>query len=238
MATEPPIGNGLVGLLLLCLALLLPDTAWAKSCAPPTGSPQIKVKLVEGKLDHNSAQGLQALTRKMRPGEDPTVKSIYSFGLTSVEWRSRADLQLTGTPTGATAYCWSVAEISMTITLRSTVFVAKEINRDSCPWREVMNHEQKHVKLNAKMFGRLPGELKPKIAAVAGGGILSAEGEAAMAAFRPRIEQAIGTALDDFSAAREKQHRAEIDTKAEYDRVDAACPEAEWDAIFHRAGLK
>ncbi|MDY0872867.1 hypothetical protein [Dongia rigui] len=238
MATEPPIGNVLIGLVLLCLALLLPESAWAKSCTPPTDGPEIKIKLVEGKLAQNSALGLQALTRKMRPHEDPALKSIYSFGLTSVEWRSKADLQLTGMPSGATAHCWYVAGISMTITLRSTVFVAKEIARDSCPWREVLNHEQKHVTLNAKMFARLPKELKPRIAAVAGGGILSAKGQLAMATFRPRIEKAIGAALDDFSAAREKQHRDEIDTKAEYDRVDAACPEAEWDAVFHRAGLK
>jgi hypothetical protein len=222
----------------LCQALLLSDAAWAKSCSPPSAHPAIKVKLVEEKLDHDSTQGLQALTRKMRPNEDPTIKSIYSFGLTSVEWRSQADLELTGMPVGATSYCWYVAEVSMTITLRSTVFVAKEIERDSCPWREVMNHEQKHVTLNAKMFSRLPGDLKPKISAVAKGGILTREGAAAMAAFRPKIEKAIATALDDFSTAREKQHRTEIDTKAEYDRVDAACPEVEWDAVFHRAGLK
>jgi hypothetical protein len=221
----------------LSLLILIPDFAWAKSCTAAKDA-TIKVKLVEGKLAYNTAEGLKVLTRKLRPNEDPTIKSIYSFGLTSVEWRSQADLQLTGTPVGATAYCWSVAEVTMTVELRSTVFVAKEIERDSCTWREVMNHEQKHVALNKKMFGRLPDDLRPKIAAAAKGGMLTSEGKAAMAAFRPKIEKAIDNALRKFSTEREQQHRAEIDTKAEYDRVDAACPETEWDAVFHRAGLK
>jgi hypothetical protein len=237
LASVALIRNALSGLALLCVASLLSDPALAKSCTP-SSRPSIKIKLVEEKLAHDSAQALQALTRKMRPNEDPTIKSIYSFGLTSVEWRSQANLELTGRPVDTAAYCWSVAEVSMTITLRSTVFVAKEIERNSCPWREVMNHEQKHVTLNARMFARLPGELKPKIGSAAKGGILSRDGATAMAAFRPKIERAIAKALDDFSIAREKQHRTEIDTKAEYDRVDAACPEPEWDAVFQRAGLK
>lgn len=238
MATELPIGSGLVGLVLISLALLLPAPVWAKGCSPPTNGPTVKVKLIEGKLAQNAGEGLQALTRKMRPNEDPSVKSIYSFGLTSVEWRTKADLQLAGVPVSAKSYCWYVSEISMTIELRETIFLAKEIERDSCTWREVLLHEQKHVKLNKKMFSRLPVEVKPKIVAAAQGGVLTPDGQVAMANFRPKIEKVIDTALDKFSAAREKQHRTEIDTKAEYDRVDASCPEAEWDAIFRRAGLK
>jgi hypothetical protein len=238
LATEPPIGGCLIGLLLLLLVLLFPDSAWAKNCTPPENAAAIKVNLVEGKLAYNTAESLKVLTRKMRPNEDAGVKSIYSFGLTSVEWRSKADMQLAGMPVGAASHCWYVTEIGMTIELRSTIFLAKEIERDSCIWREVMNHEQKHVKLNRKLFGRLMDDLKPKIAAVAEGGIETADGDAALAAFRPKIKKMIDTALERFSTAREKQHRVEIDTQAEYDRVDAACAETEWDAIFHRAGLK
>jgi hypothetical protein len=223
---------------LLCFILLLPDSAWAKSCSAPARGPTIKIKLVDGKPAYNTVEGLKALTRKMNPNQDPGIKSIYSFGLTSVEWRSKADLRLSGMPIGATSYCWYVAEVNMTIELRETVFLAKEIERDTCTWREVMAHEQKHVQLNDKMFARLPGEIKPKIAASAQGGILTSDGQDAMATFRPKIQAAINTALDKFSVAREKQHRTEIDTKAEYDRVDAACAEPEWDAVFRRAGLK
>ena len=238
MSTEPPIGGCLFGLLLLPLLLLFPDFAWAKSCTPPESAAVIKVNLDEGKLAYNTAETLKMLTRRMGHNEDAGVKSIYSFGLTSVEWRSKADMQMAGMPVGADSYCWYVTEINMTIELRSTVFLAKEIERDSCIWREVMNHEQKHVKLNRKLFGRLKTDLKPKIAAVADGGIEASDGDSAMAAFRPKIKKMIDKALEKFSTAREKQHRVEIDTQAEYDRVDAACAETEWDAIFHRAGLK
>jgi hypothetical protein len=218
--------------------LLFPDFAWAKSCTPPENTAAIKVNLVEGNLAYNTAEPLKMLTRRMRRNEDAGVKSIYSFGLTSVEWRSKADMQLAGMPVGAASYCWYVTEISMTIETHSTIFLAKEIARDSCIWREVMNHEQKHVKLNRILFGRLKDDLKPKIAAVAEGGIETSDGDAAMAVFRPKIEKTIDTVLEKFSAAREKRHRAEIDTEAEYDRVDAACTETEWDAIYRRAGLK
>lgn len=219
-----------------CLALLAPAGAEAQSCATPKPATiNIVTKNAPQKFDTSS--GLQLLTKKMRPDGKMKANSIYNMGVTRIEWATQATIELTGEPNADSSYCWSVAALNVTVTVEMTVYIAKEIKRDSCTWREVLNHEQKHVTLNEKTFAGLPDAIRPVLAAAVKGSVASSDGERAMATFRKRGEKALSDALKDFGAAREKQHREKIDTKEEYARVDAACGEEEWAGIFSRAGL-
>lgn len=215
-------------------ALLAPAEAQSCATAKPAAI-NIATKDAPQKLDASSS--LQQLTKKMRLDGKMKSDSIYNMGVTRVEWATRANIELTGAPKADSSYCWSVAALNVTVTVETTVYIAKEIKRDSCTWREVLKHEQKHVSLNEKAFAGLPDDIRPALVAAVKGSVASPEGQKAMATFRERAEKALSDALTDFGAAREKQHRQKIDTKEEYARVDAACSEEEWAGVFSRAGL-
>lgn len=220
------------------LTLRAPAEAEAQSCAvvPKPAAVNVATKDTPRRFDTDT--GLRTLTRKMRSDGKVKADSIYNMGVTRLEWGTEANIELTGEPNADSSYCWSVVALNVTVTVEMTVYIAKEIERDSCTWREVLKHEQKHVALNEKAFAGLPDDIRPVLAAAIKGSVASSEGQKALATFRKRAEKALSDAIKEFAADREKQHREKIDTKEEYARVDAACSEAEWAEIFKRAGLR
>lgn len=228
----------LVAACLLLLAALLPRLAVAAECARPLVKPVIKLETKSSEVAYDAREGLKALTKKATADNAlPATGKIYSMGLTAAEWKSEAKLQLTGRPLDRDTYCWSMVSLTMRFKLATTVFIAKEIPRGSCAWKQVVDHEHKHVNLDRKLLAGLDDMVRPKIEPALRKAIAAKDGNEALAVLQADARVAINHALEAFIAHREKQQLSKIDTAAEYERVDEACSDAEWAAIFKKAGL-
>jgi len=223
---------------LLLLTVLLPRLAMAEECARPLVKPVIKLETKSSDVAYDAREGLKALTKRAAADKAlPATGKIYSMGLTAAEWKSEAKLQLTGRPLDRDTYCWSVVSLTMRFKLATTVFIAKEIPRGSCAWKQVVDHEHKHVNLDRKLLAGLDDMVRPKIAPALRKTVVAKDGNEALAVLQADARAAINRALTAFIADREKQQLSKIDTTAEYQRVDDACSDAEWAAIFRQAGL-
>jgi hypothetical protein len=223
---------------LLLLAALLPRLALAEECARPLDKPAIKLETTSSDIVYDASEGLKALTKKATADNAlPATGKIYSMGLTAAEWKSSAKLQLTGRPLDRDTYCWSVVSLTMKFELTTKVFIAKEIARGSCAWKEVVDHEHKHVNLDRKLLAGLDDMVRPKIEPALRKTVVAKDGNKALAVLQADTRAAINRALKAFIDHREKQQLSKIDTAAEYKRVDEACSDAEWAAIFKQAGL-
>ncbi len=229
----------LVAACLLLLTSLLPRPVMAEECARPFVKPVIKLETTSSEVAYDAREGLTALTKKAAADKAlPATGKIYSMGLTAAQWKSDAKLELTGRPLDRDTYCWSVVSLSMRFKLDTTVFIAKEIPRGSCAWKQVVDHEHKHVNLDRKLLAGLDVMVRPKIEPALRKTVVAKDGKKALAILQADARAAINRALKDFIAHREKQQLSKIDTPAEYQRVDDACSDAEWAAIFKKAGLQ
>lgn len=228
----------IVGCFVICFAIAAAaPSARADACPKPFDPPQITVKMSadEPKLDHDA--GIKTLTREARDNEAlPSAQSIYSMGLTRTEWSTSANIRMQGRPYKG-GYCWSIVALELTLIEEPTIRIAKEIERDSCSWKAVMAHERKHVAYNARqreaLRAVLPGKLQPALS----GAETFKSGKDASASFTAKAKKVLEPLLVEAGARHQREQKKVIDTEAEYARVDASCPDEEWQQAFRRAGL-
>jgi hypothetical protein len=231
-------GNWLAASCIMLLSMVFAPMALADLCDGAIAKATVEVKTKTGALSYDARTGLKELTKKARADKAlPATASTYSMGLTAANWHSDARFRLTGRPVQGDTFCWSVSSLEVTITLDATIYIAKEILRDSCAWKQVNEHEQKHVKLDKKLLAGLPAIIEPKIRAARWQTVQSKDGKDALAIIDQVARKTISDAMDAFVEYRNKLQLAQIDTAAEYQRVDDACSDAEWGTIFKRAGL-
>ncbi|WP_374384712.1 hypothetical protein [Dongia sp.] len=233
--THIPFIGGLFAAGLILATAAFP--ARAEVCPKPFDPPKITIttRADEPKFDH--AAGIKILTREARDNQAlPGDRSIYSMGLTRTEWSTSASIRMQGRPYKG-GYCWSIVALEMTLIEQPTISIAKEIDRDSCSWKAVLAHERKHVAYNKRqreaLQAVLPGKLQPALS----GAETFKSSKDASASFTALAKKALEPLLKEASVRHQREQKRVIDTEAEYARVDAACPEDEWQKAFSRAGI-
>ena len=124
--------------------------------------------------------------------------------------------------------CAGFEDSEIRLQMRSNIYVANDFPKDSCLYREVLAHEERHHEVARRLFAEFAADATQRLA-----GDLRArpflqvsdpwEGRSASQA---RAQQAIDAAYVEFSR-RYDTEQAAIDTTEEYTRIANACPDAE-----------
>lgn len=125
--------------------------------------------------------------------------------------------------------CIWFSEIKVNITIDPTIYVASDYPRGSCMHNAVMDHEKKHINVDrslvnyyAQSIGKALGaELKRQAIY---GPIPSAQGDKMQQDMHDRIAKVMKKEMDFLNTERRKRQQA-VDSLAEYQRVNAQCPD-------------
>lgn len=124
--------------------------------------------------------------------------------------------------------CFWYAHVGITIKLKPTVYLASEIPKDSCMYREVLNHEFQHVATDDRLAHDYQVILQDEIERFiqqtpAIGPYTTAQKQQAQDWLTKRLDYTVQAIFARLNTDRLKR-QALIDTKQEYDRVAHLCP--------------
>ncbi len=126
--------------------------------------------------------------------------------------------------------CFWYAHVDITVKLKPTVYLAREIQSDNCLYREVLNHEYKHVDTDNRLAQDYQLILQDEIERFiqqtpAIGPYTIAEKQKAQDWLISRLDYTVKAVFQRLNADRLKR-QALIDTRQEYERVAHLCPGA------------
>lgn len=126
--------------------------------------------------------------------------------------------------------CLYVSQINIDITLDPTIYIAREYPPGSCHYNAVLEHEQKHSKVDRYIVNKYSNIIIKalhntfKTIGYAQGPVDTAQ----LVPVQKRMEAYIKAVIDQFSQNMNKERKMlqqQIDSLAEYQRVDAMCPD-------------
>jgi hypothetical protein len=210
----------LAGLLLLATPALAQE---APPC-PPRGTPTTRVILQDP--DPRVLQAVPAAQLRAQAGVPEGHAHLHHLGLTlsRVEWRSEITVRSQGLQAGPVCAVPSEVRLSL-IHAEHSIRLAREIPREGCLAREVLEHERRHVEVNRRTL-REAAEALRAVARdwAARAEVRAADPAAAATALQEDLSDAVEPVLARLRSAREEAH-GRIDTEAEYARLGRVCPE-------------
>lgn len=222
----------LVAVLIVLSMVSWADAAWAKRCAHPEKPPSIVVHVQarEPVIDHsvNRERLKQFNVATISPYTDSQHVHVNGImrGAISLETQSGVAWQQSAKGDDS---CFWFDQIEVVLRLNPTIYIASEIPYSSCLYKEVMGHEYKHFNTDfqtAKDYQSiLENELGRMISDVGVvGPFARSVGTTPKDELLKRLEQTVSGISERMKMDRLRR-QALIDTREEYDRVAAACPE-------------
>lgn len=125
--------------------------------------------------------------------------------------------------------CIAVEKVTVTLRARPEVFIASELTRDPCRYREIYAHEQKHIGTDHALLERYRARIA-KGMRISFAGPADYASVTVAARFLPiaqhQLEEQTGATLRVLydEMLRERDHaQRQVDTPAEYNRINTAC---------------
>jgi len=195
-------------------------TAGGAGAAPP--SVDIAVRLQLDPLSYDFSRDHREL-KSLAQCERPGTSGKY-LGLSRSSVSTRFSTRLAVRPMGE-AYTGDV--ISMNVTLRlsgRTVYIASELPKGSCSFKETMAHEMRHVAVDeelARMFqARLRAALDDILPSVTG--VLGSTPQDIKTTIEARLNHMLERELREMRVMR-SDRQAEVDSADEYLRLEESC---------------
>jgi hypothetical protein len=125
-------------------------------------------------------------------------------------------------------YCLWQAEVTINVSYRPEVYIAKEYRPGSCRYMQTKLHELRHVEVDKGVMKELlPGVKKVVTARAAKIGVRGpfdeTQREAAKSILLHSMQDAVSAELDKIESVRQTRQQV-IDTPAEYTRLSQSCP--------------
>lgn len=206
---------------LFCLTLIaFAPLGWADQC-DQLPKPSVTVKRLEERLTYNTEYSYRSLTNigaaLARPGKQV-------LGLT----RGTASVQFaTSTPSFIDpSGRWECASPQITLTFGfspMTVYVAREFPQGTCAYKEILEHEMRHVKTYQEHIARIEKDLTSTLTERFASGAVwrGAAGQTASKLQRELDQRWVPYVQREIKRVDEAQ--ALIDTPEEYERVANSC---------------
>src|SRR4051812_41950358 len=179
------------------------------------------MKATETPIRMDRSLKIADLTKRMA-GQGPEGPAL---GLTQSRLGTRISYAMRAVPTGD-KYCVALDRVDVEITLSLVVYLAAEMNADSCIYRQAAQHEQKHVDLERKLLPVARARVEAALANVAKRTATLASAEAAGTRLQQRAQQAVDKVLSAFAAEKRRQ-QLKFDTIEEYQKLSRQCSAAE-----------
>lgn len=223
---------------LAALLSMFPGNAFADTCGQVLSPPLVSVRAQVRPATHDFSLGILQITADPNLAVPHGLADFkYATGATSVGAERELRLQFRGQPRAGGGLCWWVTNLQITVTTHTKVYIAREVPKNSCLWKEVMRHEAKHVKIDQKLFAQLADTVRPKVVKAVSRSVPANDKAQAEEIFRSRVTRATDEAIKAFVVKRNKRQLS-IDTREEYTRANRICGNAEIRAAFKRAGIR
>lgn len=228
-----------LGCLVSLLAAFSGNATRADACGQALAIPNVEVKLQVKPVAHDASRGVKQLNATPRsPGPGASAIGFpQTMGLTRISVSSGMDASMIGQPRSSGDYCWSISRLTVKIDAAIVVYVAKEIPQNSCLWREVLTHEQRHVAIAQAFLPRMDDYMRPRVYAAATRTVAAKSDGEAGKLMQPAIVKVVRSALDELMSELEAQ-QLRIDTVEEYTRFSRACGQAEFTSVLGKAGVQ
>jgi hypothetical protein len=219
-------------LALLLLALLSPAEAFAAGCPAPEAKSRLRVdiEIESPKTDHShSRDALKtfdiSLASPYQQGSKIHVNGLMRGAITL---ESNSTMAWQGLSDGSNNCFW-YDEVALVIKMNPTIYVANEIPKDTCLYREVLAHEYKHYSVDygvAQDFQvLLQDELDRYVKQIGvAGPFTAAQKDRAQKQMGDGLEAKIRSLNERLKKERLKR-QGNVDTLDEYERVARACPD-------------
>jgi len=213
------------------MALLVAEKAHAATCPEPPSRPRLRVDVEVTPPGVDRSHSRDALQKF-----DISLASPYAHGSAvhvnglmrgAISLESNSTLAWQGTSDGNNNCFW-YDEVVLKMKLNPTIYVAAEIPKDTCLYREVLAHEYKHYSLDFAIMQDFQiifqDELDRYLQQTGvSGPFTAAQREKAQQAMGTRLETKIQSINNRLKAERLKR-QSTVDTLDEYERVARACP--------------
>ena len=207
-------------------------SATAPEECPSESAPQIDVHWRSEPVKYDLTQNYASLGSRNINSKNPygTHVAVDVGGLMSGRVTYKSGIEVTGIRyTANRTTCLWVNHINVDIVIDPTIFVASENPKGTCKFVAILEHESKHVAIDRQVVqDHIDAIRQAALDAATKVGIVGPKSDSAADEYKQKmstyIEAALKSAVDDMYADRTKRQQG-LDTKAEYDRVQAQCPD-------------
>tara|TARA_Y100000588_G_scaffold362242_1_gene423786 strand:+ start:127 stop:810 length:684 start_codon:yes stop_codon:yes gene_type:complete len=199
----------------------------AASCTRE-GLPSVQVTVDISPIHTNTTQNLAQLTGRDNNTRLGIMDGHHVGGLTVGDIQAQTQVgfgESTGFFTGNT--CLWVQSLVVQLNLQSKIFVAKELQRGTCQYRILLEHEQKHVQIDRNVVNEYRRLIEAHLESE-----LLQQGAAGPVPFRlapdlqrdltGRVSGIVDEQMRKLYAERDRRQQA-LDNPQEYERMSMAC---------------
>jgi hypothetical protein len=213
--------------LLLCLFSL---PAAAANCPEPSRAPQLVMSVKQSPVRHDNTQNMHDLIDLASNLSAASVAAAAGhrhvpLGLTEVKTRlnSKIESEVWQLPDGT--FCAALRTLYVDMVFdNTTVYVATNLPRSSCIYREVLTHEYKHVEVDRQLLASWRAPLTQEVENLMRGiGMIRAHSQEEISRIlKAKLEPGLNRSFQQLVDARDAA-QAQIDTRQEYERVSTSC---------------
>ena len=201
--------------------------------------PAINVAVIEDAAYFDmtqNARDLEMFRTEANSGHLPSYyheKPSQIKGVTVGNFAARHDVDFTlGEALASDEMCISIKNIDVTLRFKPVVYVADEFTDHACWFREILEHEAKHVSIDRELTEKYKSKIEEalmfafeKTLDYSSGRIDAQDMEGARYKLTAAVDGALAAIFDSLMREREDK-QLEIDNIAEYTRIARACPAA------------
>ncbi|MFD1625825.1 hypothetical protein [Azospirillum griseum] len=204
---------------------LLPTSAVAQSC-PPSARASLSFEVALAPIERNDGLSIAQLARQ--PGRAPGPAGSargHVLGLTQARYGEQSQISAQFQPMSDGSFCASLKTMTVSFGFQQrVVLVARELPTASCIFREVLEHEMKHIAVDEALLREAAPQIRRRLEeTLAQFEPVRVRGEnQAMQAFRRRLDATMRAIMQEFGRERD-QRQAQVDTAEEYERVSKSC---------------
>lgn len=190
-------------------------------CLPSTPEISISADFHDYTLDHGKSR-MQLAQELSKP---IPFKGFAMQGLTALGLETNYRLSVTLDKGRDGQWCALVDKVEGSFGSRvpARVMVAREIEKDTCQYRTVLDHERGHVEIGRRAAVDGARDMADKVAAALRNPIVGGTKDSAYAAAKAIVDRAVSSAADRAVATADSQNAA-MDTYESYERLRQQCP--------------
>jgi len=133
---------------ILTIAFFITSKAYSSDCSSMNKTPLINVTSSYGSLIINNNKTYTEIT-DMAKKQNLIENNLFANGLSTVNINFDISVQIKATPLETNSFCINPTEINLFLGLDSpTIYIAKELQPNSCKYNQTLRHEQIHHQIN------------------------------------------------------------------------------------------
>lgn len=133
---------------ILTIQFFLSTNSLAVECSSLPVTPKITITSSYGKLTYDYSKNISEIT-SMAKKFNLVETGLFASGLSTVNVNFDITINSIGHPIGNSEYCVIPSEIIIFLGLdKPTIYISKDLEKDSCEYKQVLHHEKIHQQIN------------------------------------------------------------------------------------------